>query len=174
MIITTERLTLRPMEPNDIDGFVRDLNDWEVQQWLTQPPFPYQRKDGEAFLAIVRSNHATSHPTIFVVADQNTDSALGTVAIDIDGEGAGVLGYWFGRDHWGQGFAKEAAIALVRHALKHPALRRITSVTDPENLRSQRVLTACGLSDLGLKDREKPSRRGSTQLRQYELVIGRR
>jgi hypothetical protein len=42
------------MEPKDIDNFVHDLSDWEVQQWLTIPPFPYERKDGEAFLAIVQ------------------------------------------------------------------------------------------------------------------------
>ena len=162
------------MEPKDIDGFVHDLNDWEVQQWLALPPFPYARKDGEAFLAIVRSNHSGPYPTVFVIADKIADAALGTVAIDIDGEGNGVLGYWLGREHWGRGFAKEAAIALVRHAHGHPALRRLTSVTDPENIRSQSVLIACGLIDCGLKDREQPSRRGSTQLRRYELVIERR
>jgi RimJ/RimL family protein N-acetyltransferase len=173
LIITTDRLKLRCMEPKDIDGFVRDLNDWEVQQWLAQPPFPYARKDGEAYLAIVRANHATPHPTVFVIADQSTDSALGVVSVDIDAEGTGVVGYWFGRDHWGQGFAKEAASAVVRHALGHPSLRRLTSVTDPENVRSQRVLTACGLIDCGLKDRDPPSRRGATQLRRYELNIVR-
>ena len=93
MIITTERLTLRPAEPKDIDSFVRHLNDWEVQQWLTQPPFPYSHKDGEAFLAIVRANHATSYPTVFVIADQSTDAALGVVSVDIDQDGTGVLGY---------------------------------------------------------------------------------
>ena len=53
------------MEPKDIDDFVRYLSDWEVQQWLAQPPFPYERKDGEAFLAIVRASHATPYPTVF-------------------------------------------------------------------------------------------------------------
>jgi RimJ/RimL family protein N-acetyltransferase len=99
LIITTERLTLRPAEPKDIDGFVRHLNDWEVQQWLTQPPFPYGHKDGEAFLAIVGANHATSYPTIFVIADQTTDAALGVASVVIDQDGTGVLGYWLGRDH---------------------------------------------------------------------------
>jgi RimJ/RimL family protein N-acetyltransferase len=174
LIITTDRLRLRPMESKDIDEFVRCLNDWEVQQWLALPPFPYERKDAEAFLAITSKNHATPHPTVFAVADRTSDTAIGAVAIDIDGEGNGVLGYWLAPDHWGQGFAKEAAIALVRHAQGHPALRRLSSVTDPENIRSQSVLMACGLIDCGLKDRDQPSRRGSTQLRRYELVIERR
>lgn len=174
MIIVTRRLRLRAMEPKDIDDFVRQLNDWQVQQWLAMPPFPYGRTDGEAYLAIVRDNHALPYPTAFVIADKDSDAALGTAAVDIDGDGAGVLGYWLGRDHWGHGLAKEAVGALVRHARGHPDIRLLTAVTDPENVRSQQVLSACGLSDCGLKDREQPSRRGSTQMRQYELVIAAR
>jgi 8-oxo-dGTP diphosphatase len=174
MIITTDRLRLRPMEPKDIDNFVHDLSDWEVQQWLTQPPFPYQRTDGETYLAIVQGNHATSHPTLFVIADKMCDAALGATAVDIDGEGTGELGYWLGRGHWGRGLMKEAVAALLRHAQRHPALRRLCAVTDPVNIRSQRVLSACGFLDRGLAARQTPSRRGSTQLRRYELPMERR
>ena len=173
MILTTERLHLRCMEPKDIEPFVRDLSDWEVQQWLAQPPFPYARTDGEWYLDVVRKNHKTSYPTTFVVADKESDAALGAASIDIDGAGTGVLGYWFGRDHWGRGIAQEAVGALVRHARKHPSIRTIVAVTDLENLRSQRVLAASGLTDCGIVDREAPSRRGATQMRRYELVIAK-
>ena len=173
MILATERLKLRAMEPKDIDAFVRDLGDWEVQQWLAQPPFPYARKDGEWYLDVVRNNHKTTYPTIFVVADKASDAALGAASVDIDGAGTGVLGYWFGRDHWGRGIAREAVGALVRHARRHPAIRLIVAVTDPENFRSQRVLAAAGLADCGIIDRQLPSRRGATQMRRYELVIAK-
>ena len=158
------------MERKDIADFVRHLNDWDVQQWLTIPPFPYEHTDGEAYLAIVRANHATAHPTAFVIADRTSDLALGAAAVEI-GEGAqGELGYWLGREHWGHGLMKEAVAALVCHALAHPDIRRLIAVTDPGNTRSQRVLTACGLIDCGLRDRARPSRRGSTQVRKYKLV----
>ncbi len=173
MIITTARLRLRPMQPKDIDGFVRDLSDWEVQQWLTKPPFPYRRQDGEAYMAIVQGNHATPHPTLFVIANKASDAALGTAAIDIDAEGTGELGYWLGRAHWGNAIMPEAVAALLRHALEHPALRKLVAVTDPDNLRSQRVLTALGFNDHGLRDRPAPTRRGSTQLRSYAFPVGR-
>jgi RimJ/RimL family protein N-acetyltransferase len=173
LIITTDRLRLRPMEPQDIVDFVRDLSDWEVQQWLWVPPFPYRPKDGEAFLAIVRNNHMTSHPTAFVIADKDGDAALGVTSIDLNAAGTGALGYWLARAHWGRGLAMDAARALLRHALGHPALRQLVAVTDPENLRSQRLLTALGFRDRGLSDRPSPSRRGSTQLRNYEFPLDR-
>ena len=108
MIIASDRLLLRPMAPKDIDQFVRCLGDWEVQQWLTIPPFPYERSDGEAYLAIVQRNHATSHPTVFVTADAGTDDAIGTASVDIGADGTGELGYWLARSHWGRGLMKDA------------------------------------------------------------------
>jgi 8-oxo-dGTP diphosphatase len=173
LIIASDRLLLRPMAPKDIDQFVRHLNDWEVQQWLTIPPFPYDRSDGEAFLAIAQRNHATSYPTVFVIADLGTDDGIGVVSVDIDADGTGELGYWLARSHWGHGLMKDAVAALVEHAKRHPALRRLVAVTDPGNLRSQRVLEACGFLKRGLADRAKPSRRGSTQVLAYEVPIER-
>lgn len=174
MILTTDRLRLRCMEARDIDPFVRALNDWEVQQWLAQPPFPYRREHGEAYRAIVRANHAGPHPTLFAVADKASDAALGAVAIDIDNAGVGVLGYWFARGQWGRGLARESVGALVAHARAHPELRRIVAVADPDNLRSQRVLAAVGFKDCGLHARPSPSRRNSTQLRRYEFPLAPR
>lgn len=169
--ITTDRLRLRAMIPDDIDAFVRHLNDWEIQQWLAQPPFPYERRHAEDFLAIVRANHATSHPTMFVAADTASDLALGFVSVEVRTKGEGVLGYWFGRDHWGKGLAKEAVTALIRHVRGHPTLRNIVAVTDVDNVASQRVLSAAGLADRGLRDRDQPSRRNATVLRRYEMSI---
>lgn len=172
--ITTARLRLRSMTPEDIDVFVQHLNDWEVQQWLAQPPFPYERRHAEDFLAIVRANHETGYPTMFVAAAKASDLALGFVSVEVRASGEGVLGYWFGRDHWGQGFAKEAVTTLVRHARGHPALRSIVAVTDVDNTRSQQVLAAAGLADRGLRDRDQPSRRNATVLRRFEMAIAPR
>jgi RimJ/RimL family protein N-acetyltransferase len=171
LILVTDRLRLRCMEPRDIDVFVRALNDWEVQQWLAQPPFPYERAHGEIYLALMRANHAGPYPTVFVMADKANDAALGVVSIDVGDDGVGTLGYWLDRPHWGHGYATEAVRALVAHARAHPDLRRITAVTDPENRRSQRVLGAGGLAAAGLQDRFPPSRRGSTKVLRYELVV---
>jgi RimJ/RimL family protein N-acetyltransferase len=66
--------------------------------------------------------------------------------------------------------ATEAVSALVRHAAAHPDIQQLVADTDPGNTRSQRVLAACGLADRGLRDRRQSSRRGSKQVRSYELV----
>ena len=56
------------------------------------PALPLSDRDGEAFLAIVRNNHMTSHPTVFVIADKERDAALGVTSVDLDAAGTGALG----------------------------------------------------------------------------------
>src|SRR5882757_8184742 len=42
--LTTERLTLRPLHPNDAEALHRLINDWEVTRTLAELPYPYPRE----------------------------------------------------------------------------------------------------------------------------------
>src|SRR4051794_40358591 len=42
--LTTERLTLRPLHPNDAEALHRLVNDWEVTRTLAELPYPYPRE----------------------------------------------------------------------------------------------------------------------------------
>ncbi len=108
---------------------------------------------------------------MFVIADKGSDLAIGFVSIEVHATGEGVLGYWLGRGHWGLGLTREAVAALIRHIQRHPTLRSVVAVTDIDNTRSQRVLSAAGLVDCGLHDRDQPSRRNTTTIRKYEMSI---
>lgn len=55
------------------------------------------------------------------------------------------VGFAFLARHRGQGFAREAAAAALAHGRAQLGLARIVAITSPENVRSQRVLEACGL-----------------------------
>jgi RimJ/RimL family protein N-acetyltransferase len=172
MILTTQRLTLRPMKPKDIAAFVRHLSDCEVQQWLITPPFPYTQSDGEYYLAIVERNHAGPWPSTFVIASKTDDTAVGTIGIEIKDDASGELGYWLGQEHWGRGIAKEAAAAVVAHARRHPRPRVLWANADSANIGSQRVLLSCGFADCGVTDRASPSRRdGNPKCTRFELKL---
>ncbi len=63
------------------------------------------------------------------------------------------LGYRLCADHWGLGFATEAAGAALAYAFTDRALPRVHAVTFPENHASRRVLAKLGLRELGLTGR---------------------
>jgi ribosomal-protein-alanine N-acetyltransferase len=54
------------------------------------------------------------------------------------------LGWLLAREHWGRGYATEAALALRDWALDERSLTRLISLIQPENLRSIRVAEKLG------------------------------
>lgn len=59
------------------------------------------------------------------------------------------IGYWFGRDYWGNGYATEAVNVVLRFVAhnkwtKYPMLAMVS----PENVASRRLLEKCGFTQL--------------------------
>ena len=56
------------------------------------------------------------------------------------------IGFMIARQHWGQGFATEAATGLIYTAFKDFGLKGLTATSAPENDHSLRVLTKLGFT----------------------------
>jgi RimJ/RimL family protein N-acetyltransferase len=69
--------------------------------------------------------------------------------------GRGDLGYVIDRDHWGQGYATEAAASLLRFGKECLKLREITATCRPENTASARVLEKIGMVHVGTRTADK-------------------
>jgi RimJ/RimL family protein N-acetyltransferase len=59
------------------------------------------------------------------------------------------LGYHFSPAWWGQGYATEAVIAVLAHALGTIGLARVMAVAEPENVGSWRVMEKAGMRHEG-------------------------
>jgi RimJ/RimL family protein N-acetyltransferase len=55
------------------------------------------------------------------------------------------VGYSLQTDHWGNGYATEAARAMIDFGFREWHLHRVHARCDPENLGSVRVLEKCGM-----------------------------
>ena len=60
------------------------------------------------------------------------------------------VGYRFLKEHWGHGYATEAARASVAYGFDDVGLTRIVAVALETNVASRRVLEKCGLREIGL------------------------
>lgn len=98
--IHSQRLLLRPYRPDDASAVADQIGAFAVSQWLTTVPHPYSEADARAFFDLVAGKP-------LVRAVEKDGAVIGCVSIDSE------LGYWFGADHWGQGYATEAAGALI-------------------------------------------------------------
>jgi len=55
------------------------------------------------------------------------------------------VGYHFRRDHWGYGYATEAARACMKYAFDQLAAEKVVSFILPENVPSRRVAERNGM-----------------------------
>lgn len=140
MFIRSERLFLRPGWSEDWPELYAAIADEAVVRNLASAPWPYAVGDAMAFVRR-EQKHMRPH---FLITLPGADGArlIGSIGLGGDADEA-ELGYWIARSHWGQGYATEAARAVLRlaAALGH---RRIAAGHFTDNPASGRVLEKVG------------------------------
>ena len=139
------RVRLRPFEARDADAVVRRLDDREVWLNLTdQIAHPYTRAHADAWIEQCAAQTPTQHFAI-----DRDGEAIGAAGFDRLGDLARLIaevGYWLGRDCWGQGYATEALGLLAGHALAEFDFVRLQAHVLAWNPASARVLEKNGFA----------------------------
>ena len=121
VVIETARLRVRPYRDDDLADLVALAGNWEIARWVGTIPHPYTEADGREWIARVQENHATGRPRRFAIAFKKTDPLIGGVGLDGstgDGSEEPALGYWLGQPYWGNGYAREAAAAVIDYGFR--------------------------------------------------------
>jgi ribosomal-protein-alanine N-acetyltransferase len=85
----------------------------------------------------------------WVITLPETDhQTVGAISCFVDGHAA-EFGFVVQRRHWGNGYATEAACAVVEWAIAQPSIWRVWATCDCENWASIRVLEKAGLTREG-------------------------
>lgn len=133
--LKTARLALRPVAPEDKGAVLACLNDLAVTGWLAVVPYPYTKADFKHFLTEIAKPGET-----YAVLD--TEGLAGIV-------GAGrELGYWFAPRCHGQGYATEAARAVITEQLADDPADVVSGYFEG-NARSANVLGKLGFVEVG-------------------------
>lgn len=151
--IHTERLVLRQSLLSDADAAyerrrlpeVGRYQDWEM---------PYERAQADKGMAkLVTMDGPVDGQgwSVTVVDAAVPDRILGDLYVGIKWGGRSAeIGFTFHPDHWGQGYASEAAQAIVRYLFLDFGVSRVEASLHPDNPASARVLEACGMTFEGL------------------------
>ena len=133
VVIETARLRMRAHRDDDLADLVALAGNWEIARWVATIPHPYTEVDGREWIARVQENHATGTPRRFAIALKETDRLIGGVGLDGttgDGSDEPALGYWLGQPYWGNGYAREAAAAVIHYGFRTLGLETIRAYTD--------------------------------------------
>jgi RimJ/RimL family protein N-acetyltransferase len=160
MFIRSERLFLRPGWPEDWAELLAAIDDEGVVRNLARAPWPYTADDAKAF-ALRPQERMLPH---FLVTLPGADGAklIGGAGISRDGDDI-ELGYWIARAHWRQGYATEAARAVLSQARAF-GHRRLVASHFADNPASGRVLRKLGFRPTGEKRIRYSAGRGGVAL----------
>ena len=147
-VIDTPRLLLRPPTMDDAAGITEYAMDPEVSRYVTWPRHR-SPSDALAYLKYAISAAEKGQELTWIITLRASGEVIGTAAIRLQGHRV-ELGYVLKRSSWGQGFATEAARAIVEWALMQPTIHRAWAVCDVQNVASVKVLEKIGMQREGL------------------------
>ena len=146
-VIKTERLIIKSPELEDVDAMVTLVNNWEITKWLSNVPYPYLQSDGIGFVKRSKQKHETGSSYNYLVFFQ--DTLVGGVGLSFQENGIYDLGYWVGKQYWGQGIATEASYALLSFGFDNLRQTKVQAGYFDGNDASARVLKKLGFVNLG-------------------------
>ncbi len=149
--IVTERLVMRAYEPGDLADLHRVLysNDQAMvllggarelvaTRAALERSIRQQRVDGYSFWPVIEraTGELVGEAGLFPLAPGGPDVSLG---------------YAFGADHWGKGYATEAARGVLAEAFGPLRLQRVVAITREANTGSRSVLRKLGFRMEGVR-----------------------
>jgi RimJ/RimL family protein N-acetyltransferase len=141
--INTERLTLRSYDSADIAELVPLIGTREVAANLARVPYPYTEQDARNFIASIKE---TPEEARFAIVLSRDKRLVGGIGLRIDPtHPRAELGYWLGAPYWGQGYATEAARAVLQYGFQTLGVHRIWASVFQGNDVSANVLRKIGM-----------------------------
>ena len=145
-VLVTERLVLRPPHIDDIAELVALANDRRVAEMLSRMPHPYGEAEARSFIAMSAQKPAVGCAYALTLAE----SGAFVGCAGLNGTQRGLeLGYWIGEPYWRQGYATEAAHALVDLAFRATDIKVLNASCRVINPASRRVIHKCGFQYAG-------------------------
>ena len=145
LVIETERLRLRRFRHDDVDAVFAIIGDDVAMQYY---PRTFGRDDARQWVERNFRRYTEHGHGLFAVMLKESDAVIGDCGVIqqiVEGEPQLEIGYHFRRDHWGHGYATEAARACMGLAFDTLGASRVISLIRPENVPSRRVAERNGM-----------------------------
>jgi RimJ/RimL family protein N-acetyltransferase len=146
--VETERLLLRDWQDADSEPFAAINADPRVMEFF---PAPLDRTGSDALMTRIRVAIERDGYGLYAAEEKQTGAFIGLVGIskptfEAPFMPAIEISWRLARISWGQGYASEAAAAVVQHAFTTLGIDALVSFTAEWNRPSRRVMEKIGMT----------------------------
>jgi [ribosomal protein S5]-alanine N-acetyltransferase len=143
LLLTGSRCVVRPWRKADAASLSRHADNINIAKYLRDAfPHPYTKADAKAFLK--RAAGAVDPTNLAIDVNGEAVGAVGYVpGRDVEHYSA-EIGYWLGEELWGRGIVTEALQLVTEHAFAEGGFLRLFALPFSDNLASARVLEKAG------------------------------
>ena len=146
-MINTRRLILRLWREADREPFARLNADPLVMRYF---PACLTHAESNSMVDRIHAHYKTHGFTLYAAERRDTGDFIGFVGLAVPAFHAHFtpcveIGWRLAAAHWNQGFATEAAQAVLHHAFGFLGLPEVVAFTVPANLPSRRVMEKAGM-----------------------------
>jgi ribosomal-protein-alanine N-acetyltransferase len=175
-ILTTPRLRLRQWREADLAPFAALNADPQVMEFF---PKVLTRAESDAVAGRIRDHFVRHGFGLWAVEVRGAADFVGFVGLAVPSFDAHFtpcveIGWRLAREHWGHGYATEAATAALAFGFVDRTLEEIVAFTVPANIPSRRVMGRLGMRRLPADDFEHPAIADGHPLRSHVLYRLRR
>jgi [ribosomal protein S5]-alanine N-acetyltransferase len=149
--ITTNRLVLRLFEKSDAEAVARLCNNYNLYKNTLYLPYPYALEDALSWMERHLNNFNEDKSYEFAVTDKDSGEVYGAIALSNNKRfHHGEIAYWIGEEFWGNGYATEAAEAVLKFAFEVKQYHKVFARYFSSNPASGRVMQKLGMKEEGI------------------------
>ncbi|MEA2379736.1 MAG: hypothetical protein QOK00_1693 [Thermoleophilaceae bacterium] len=144
--LRTERLLMRGFREADLDAWATICADPEVTRWVGDPE-GLSREDAWRQMAYLIGHWELRGYGNWALVEESTGELVGRAGLYRPEAWPGLeVGWLVGREHWGRGFAPEAARAAIEWGRTALGADHVISLIETDNVRSARVADKLGMT----------------------------
>ncbi|MNC20746.1 putative ribosomal N-acetyltransferase YdaF [compost metagenome] len=149
--ITTTRLILRLFEKSDAAAVTKLCNNYNIFKNTLYLPYPYAIEDAFSWIEHHLDHFNANQSYEFAITDREKGELYGAIALSNNQKFRnGELAYWIGEEFWGNGYATEAAQAILQFAFVEKQYHKVFARYFRSNPASGRVMRKLGMQQEGI------------------------
>ncbi|MCT9084569.1 GNAT family N-acetyltransferase [Streptomyces fulvoviolaceus] len=142
--LTTGRLLLRVVGPQDTDAVYEAAQDPDIQRWTTIPS-PYLREHAQSFTdQLVPEGWVDGSLLTWGIFLSVGEDLVGMLSLSMRSLGGAEIGFWGTEEHRGNGYVTEAVLAVSRWAFTDLSIDRVEWRAEVGNKPSRAVAERTG------------------------------